>query len=259
MPPWQRGPAGPKPGSPSNSGPGAASAPPQAAPQAPSGSAPTEQIVKGTGGTGPGGSGRSGPQAPVRKLDAPPSPSETGSPQRFVEGPTRTITRDPSVGEKLPDLDEIHHTAGEQARGATPTAPAAASPRSVPTQVGSGRALRAAVQIRRLDPWATFKVAGVLAIVGFVIWMIAVAVLYLVLDGMGVWEQVNSSFGTLVTAEGSTSEGDIIGAGTVFLYAGLLGVVNSILVTALATIGAYIYNLVADMVGGLEVTLGDLD
>ncbi|MEP9415473.1 DUF3566 domain-containing protein [Gordonia sp. VNQ95] len=260
VPPWQRGPGGPDGTNPV----GSAQAP------MPSGSAPTEQIVNGRGGTPRGvvtGSGTaaasmSGQQAPVKKLDAPPvgpaAPTTEAPRGRFVETPTRTIAREPSAGEKLPDLDEIHHTSGEATRAGAAAAAAGVATRSAPTQVGSGRALRAAVQVRRLDPWATFKVVGVLAIVGFVIWMIAVAVLYLVLDGMGVWEQVNSSFGTLVTADGATS-GDIIGAGSVFLYAGILGVVNGILITALATIGAYIYNLVADMVGGLEVTLADLD
>ena len=97
-----------------------------------------------------------------------------------------------------------------------------------------------------------------LSVVGFFIWMIAVAVLYLVFDGMGIWDQLNNSFGTLV-AEESTSSGDIIGAGTVFGLAALLGAVNAILITALATVGSYIYNICADMVGGAEVTLADLD
>ena len=130
--------------------------------------------------------------------------------------------RDPSEDEQLPDLDQIHHTAEvrQPAEVATATAP-----RPAPAQVGHATALRAAVQIRRIDPWATFKISAVLAVVGFFIWMIAVAVLYLVLDGMGVWDQVNSSFGTLVTADGSSSEGDVIGAGTVFGWALLLGAV----------------------------------
>jgi len=164
--------------------------------------------------------------------------------------------RDPSEDEQLPDLDQIHHTA--EVRQPAETA-AASAPRSAPAQVGPATALRAAVQIRRIDPWATFKISAVLSVVGFFICMIAVAVLYLILDGMGVWDQINSSFGTLVTADGSSSEGDIIGAGTIFGYAVLLGAINAILLTALATVGAYIYNLCADLVGGAEVTLADLD
>ncbi|MGC4934477.1 DUF3566 domain-containing protein [Gordonia sp. DT30] len=267
VPPWQRGPGG--------------SAMPESpvSPQAPvPENSATEQFTNGrrpggppprgvVTGSGTAAASMGGQQAPVRKLDAPTGGSTTATAQaprgRFVESPTRNIERDPSAADKLPDLDEIHHTGSETARSAaaeTPAVASASAPRSTPAQIGTpGRGLRAAVQIRRLDPWATFKVAGVLSVIGFVIWMIAVAVLYLVLDGMGVWDQVNSSFGTLVTADGSTSEGDIIGAGSVFLYAAILGVVNAVLITALATIGSYIYNLVADLVGGVEVTLADLD
>ena len=39
----------------------------------------------------------------------------------------------------------------------------------------------------------------------------------------------------------------------------LIGVVNIVLLTALATIGAFIYNLSTDLVGGVEVTLADRD
>ncbi|MFW0783712.1 DUF3566 domain-containing protein [Gordonia sp. CPCC 206044] len=199
--------------------------------------------------TGTAAASMSGQQAPVTKLDNP--VGETAPDDRFVESPTRNIERNNLPGHDLPNLDAIHHV--------NDAPPAVASVRSTPTEVGAIRPLRAAVQIRRFDPWATFKIAAVLSVAGFLIWMIAVAVLYMILDGMGVWDQVNSSFGTLVTADGSSSEGDIIGAGTVFGWAALLGVINAILLTALATLGAYIYNLCADMIGGAEVTLADLD
>ncbi len=200
--------------------------------------------------TGTAAASMSGQQAPVTKLDNPPG-SSSGSGERFVESPTRTIDRSDVQAEKLPNLDAIHHV-----HEAPPSSPAT---RSAPAEVGATRPLRASVQLRRFDPWATFKIAAVLSVAGFLIWMIAVAVLYLVLDGMGVWDQVNSSFGTLINADGSSSEADIIGAGTVFGWAGLLGAINAILLTALATIGAYIYNVCADLVGGAEVTLADLD
>jgi hypothetical protein len=37
----------------------------------------------------------------------------------------------------------------------------------------------------------------------------------------------------------------------------LIGAINVILMTALATLGALLYNLCADMVGGIEVVLSD--
>lgn len=192
-------------------------------------------------------------RTPLNKLDSTatkPKPAAEG----FVESPTRNIDRASIATQNLPDLDAIHHAEAAKAAKAVPT-----STRTSPAQVGPGRALRASVQIRRVDPWAMFKISAVLSIVGFFVWLISVAVLYLILDGMGVWDQVNSSFGTLTTADGSAGSGDIFGAGTIFAWAVGLGAINAILLTALATIGAFIYNLCADLIGGAEVTLADLD
>ncbi|ETA08200.1 hypothetical protein V525_03805 [Gordonia alkanivorans CGMCC 6845] len=204
----------------------------------------------------------SGQQAPVTKLDSPRRPGSAVATEEpgFVESPTSTIDRENLPGHDLPDLDQIHHTADLKRPPEAPpaAAPSKVAPRSAPRQVGAGSALRAAVQLRRIDPWATFKIAAVLSFVGFFIWMIAVAVLYLIFDGMGIWDQVNNSFGTLVADESSTA-GDVIGADTVFGVAALLGAVNAILLTAIATVGSYIYNICADLVGGAEVTLADLD
>lgn len=118
--------------------------------------------------------------------------------------------------------------------------------------------VRASMQIRRIDPWSTLKVSGLLSVALFFIWMIAVALLYLVLGAMGVWSKLNSNVGDLLTS-GSGAGGEIVSAGSIFGSAALIGLVNIVLLTAMATVGAYIYNLSTDIVGGVEVTLADLD
>ncbi|WP_301546802.1 DUF3566 domain-containing protein [Gordonia sp. X0973] len=181
------------------------------------------------------------------KLDDAAAESAADS-KRFVESPTRDIGRAAIKAKDLPDLDEIHVQSANALRSA---------PTQVGAATGGSRALRATVQVRRIDPWSTLKISAVLAVVGFFIWMIAVAVLYLVLEGMGVWSQVNSSVGTFTTDGGGST--DALGAGTVFGWAFLIGVVDAIILTALASVGAFIYNLCADFIGGIEVTLADLD
>ncbi|WP_246284634.1 DUF3566 domain-containing protein [Gordonia asplenii] len=213
------------------------------------GGPPPRGVVSGT----PRGEASASDDADAPTPTTPPASGER-KPDTFVESPTRHIDRSNVATQNLPDLDAIHHAESAKAAKAVPT-----STRSIPAQVGPGRALRASVQIRRIDPWAMFKISAVLSIVGFFVWLISVAVLYLILDGMGVWDQVNSSFGTLTTADGSSGGGDIFGAGTIFGWAVGLGAINAILLTALATIGAFIYNLCADLIGGAEVTLADLD
>lgn len=119
--------------------------------------------------------------------------------------------------------------------------------------------VRASMQIRRVDPWSVLKVSLVLSVALFFVWMIAVAFLYLVLGGMGVWSKLNSNVGDLLTSASGSAGGELVSSGTIFGGATLIGLVNIVLLTAMATIGAFIYNLTTDIVGGVEVTLADRD
>ena len=119
--------------------------------------------------------------------------------------------------------------------------------------------VRASMQIRRIDPWSTLKVSALLSVALFFVWMIAVAFLYIVLGAMGVWSKLNNNVGDLLTSASGAAGGDIVSAGSIFGGAALIGLVNIVLLTAMATIGVYIYNLSTDIVGGVEVTLADLD
>lgn len=118
--------------------------------------------------------------------------------------------------------------------------------------------VRASMQIRRIDPWSTLKVSLLLSVALFFVWMIAVAFLYLVLGGMGVWSKLNSNVGDLLNNTSGNS-GELVSSGTIFGGAVLIGLVNIVLLTAAATIAAFIYNLTTDLIGGIEVTLADRD
>ncbi|RRO13757.1 DUF3566 domain-containing protein [Saccharopolyspora rhizosphaerae] len=115
---------------------------------------------------------------------------------------------------------------------------------------------RASLQVKRLDPWSVLKLALVLSVALFFVWMIAVAVLYGVLDGMGVWEQLNGTFTELTQPDDAVSE-PLISAGRVFGVASIIGAINIVLITALATVAAFIYNVAADFAGGVEITLSE--
>ncbi|GEL22949.1 hypothetical protein PSU4_19030 [Pseudonocardia sulfidoxydans NBRC 16205] len=120
------------------------------------------------------------------------------------------------------------------------------------------RPRQAALQLKRLDPWSVLKLALVLAVVIFFIWMVAVGVLYGVLDGMGVWDRLNGTYNDLVSGETQTGSA-LISAGRVFGIAAVIGAINSLLFAVAMTIGAFVYNVSADLVGGVEVTLSERD
>ncbi|MFE7798580.1 DUF3566 domain-containing protein [Nocardia sp. NPDC057440] len=172
-----------------------------------------------------------------------------------IDGPTRSIAR-PELIKDMPDLSDIRHplppmeATGPQAR-ISPAVPVA-----VAAAVASGEPLRATVQIRRIDPWSTLKISLVISVAMFFVWMLAVGLLYIVLEGMGVWERLNNTVNDMVSQD-SGSVG--IDAGTVFGYAGVIGLINVVLITALATVGTFIYNQCCDLVGGIQITLADPD
>ena len=192
-----------------------------------------------------------------------------------IDGPTRSISR-PELIKDLPDLSELRHPLPQseapaaqsvpraQTAASAPAGPSAPSPspsaRSTVSQsVQGGEPLRATVQVRHIDPWSTLKVSLVISVAMFFVWMLAVGFLYIVLSGMGVWDRLNSTFTDMVADNNSSSSTGLIDAGSVFGYASVVGLINVVLFTALATIGVFIYNQCTDLVGGVQVTLADPD
>lgn len=116
---------------------------------------------------------------------------------------------------------------------------------------------RASLQLKRLDPWSVLKLSLVLSVAGFLAWMVAVGLLYGVLEGMGVWDQLNGTYSDLTSVANPEAGGELISAGRVFGVATVVGAINIVLFTALATVGAFIYNVSSDLVGGIELTLSE--
>ncbi|HKV21708.1 MAG TPA: DUF3566 domain-containing protein [Mycobacterium sp.] len=211
----------------------------------------------------PRGGPASGPDARLNRFISGGASGQATSDTAEV-APPRT---DPAVSEayasELPDLSGTPRPQPQQ-RKVTPERP---EPPVRPAQAGRVQVaarphtgpVRASMQIRRIDPWSALKVLLVLSVALFFVWMIAVAFLYLVLGGMGVWSKLNSNVGDLLTSASGQAGGELVSSGTIFGGAALIGLVNIVLLTAMATVGVFIYNLTTDLVGGIEVTLADRD
>lgn len=118
---------------------------------------------------------------------------------------------------------------------------------------------RTSLTLQRLDPWSVLKLSLVLSIAGFLVWLVAVGVLYGVLAGMGVWDQINGTYSDFTQGSNPVANTQLISGGRVFGAAFVIGLVNIVLLTALATVGSLVYNIAADFVGGVEVTLSEPD
>ncbi len=124
------------------------------------------------------------------------------------------------------------------------------------------QARSAQLRIHRVEPWSVMKFSFLISIVGWVILVIAVSVLYFALSKFGVFSSIEHTVG-LVTSTKSNPAGSNAAswfrASRVIGYTMLIGAINIVLITALATIGAVLYNLVTIMTGGIEVTLKESD
>jgi len=112
---------------------------------------------------------------------------------------------------------------------------------------------RARLQLRHVNPWTVLKFSCVLSIALFFVWLIVIGVLFGVLDAAGAIGKIND---TVTTINGDGSKAPVT-AGIVFGGAAIIGVINVILFIALSTVGSVIYNLCADLVGGVELTLSE--
>ena len=128
-----------------------------------------------------------------------------------------------------------------------------------PTRSGGRGPRRARLQLRHIDTWSALKISLVLSIALFFIWMVAVGILYGVLSSLGVFDTLNDLFGQIGSASGSENSGDVVTWGVVLWSAAIIGAINIVLLTALCTVGTFIYNLCSDLVGGLEITLSERD
>ncbi len=156
--------------------------------------------------------------------------------------------------------------ASPQQVGPRPGVPGAPPPRAGSEAARRAKAPRrpprlASLQLKRVDPWTVLKISLIVAIVMFFVWMIAIGILYLTLGAMDVWSKVNDTFSTLTSSPDTQAAGktDLITAGRVFGVTAIIGAINIVLFTALATVAAFIYNAAAAMSGGVEVTLGERD
>ncbi len=148
--------------------------------------------------------------------------------------------------------------AGPPPGGASRVTEAIRSARATVTAAASRGPRRARLYLKRVDPWSVMKFSFAVSFVLFIVGVVATAVLYMALDTMGVVGSVNKALSEMVGATGGDTKSSLkITARGVIVGSALLGLVNVVLFTALATLSAFIYNVCSDLVGGIELTLAE--
>ena len=132
---------------------------------------------------------------------------------------------------------------------------------SVKSRPASSQARKANLVVSRVEPWSVMKFSFLISLVLWIVMFVAVALLYYALSSLGVFAALQRTLASVTSSQTSagvdltkwTSAPRILG------YTMLLGAVDVVLITAIATVGAVVYNLVTHLGGGIEVTLKETD
>ncbi|MEO8775026.1 MAG: DUF3566 domain-containing protein [Candidatus Nanopelagicales bacterium] len=115
---------------------------------------------------------------------------------------------------------------------------------------------RARLLLTRLDPWSVMKTFFMISIAVAIVMLVAIAVLWWTLDVTGVFSAVNRSVDDIAGTSTSTLDFlSVVGFGRIMGVSLLLAAVEVVLVSAMATLFAFLYNLTVGFTRGLEVTL----
>jgi hypothetical protein len=197
-----------------------------------------------------GGSARVLPPPPAELAQASARPAErtattNGRPEHT--GQTQAVTAQPRPQER----------SVQPAPTAAPAAPPARRTSSAP-----GRApRRARLRLSRIDPWSVMKVSFLLSIAFGIVTVVSVFMVWSVLGAAGVRTSINNTVSDTVSSGNNVTSSfnieDYLGLSRVLGFTMLVSVIDVILITAIATLGAFLYNMAASLLGGIEVTLAE--
>jgi hypothetical protein len=122
-------------------------------------------------------------------------------------------------------------------------------------------ARRVRVQIRRVSPWSVLKFSLIFYFCLLLVGLAGFAILFSILDSIGVLDPIEGlaadlAFGTQVPGPepGARVEFEI-DFGYVMRTLFLIGLISTAFWAAFTVFLTFLYNLIADLVGGIEVTL----
>ncbi|WP_285757968.1 DUF3566 domain-containing protein [Nocardiopsis ansamitocini] len=179
-----------------------------------------------------------------------------------AEEPTSTaLTTDDEAESPSPDSDAASTAAQEEGTMEPSTQQRPSGPQT-PTGKPAKSVRKAHLSLSRVEPWSVMKFSFVISLVCFIILFVAIAVIYTIMSTLGVFDAVTELINALTSGADDADALPLnpeswFSPTRVLGYTGLVGALNIILITALSTVGAMLYNLSADLVGGIDVTLSE--
>jgi hypothetical protein len=204
--------------------------------------------------------------APVTRTGSAPAPTAPSAAP--AAGPAEAA---PVADRSTPPTPPGPSQAPPSASQAPPSAPQTPPPPAAAPkpQTQAARVARSAVQptsgarsarlyLTHVDPWSVMKQAFLLSMALAVIILAASATLWIALESAGVIDAITRT-ATDVGGDSAASVTSYLSLGKVMGGSLVLAGIETVLVTALATLFAFLYNLAVGIGGGLEITLSEED
>jgi hypothetical protein len=133
------------------------------------------------------------------------------------------------------------------------------------TSVPRGRPVprRLRVAILRVNPWSVLKFSLLFYLCLMLVILIGLTIVYLVVQALGIIDSFEDLLGGLWFEQRPDVENGAqaavfrVDGGYLFRMAALIGIISVALWSALTVFLTFLYNLIADLVGGIEVTLSE--
>ncbi|WP_243697110.1 DUF3566 domain-containing protein [Aeromicrobium phragmitis] len=206
--------------------------------------------------------------------------SATGGPRKPLSGLskdeyTRTTQEGPDTTAVIPAVKDDGPTPQSKGEGAPrttkATAPSAKKPAPAPVKSESSTSAvqvepdaepagpgRASLRLRYIEPWSVTRLAFVVSVALMIVGVVAVSVFWVVLQVTGVWSALNDSVANILSDDaGGFDITEYFGFGRLIGLTLVLSALNVVFMTALATIAAHLYNLAAQILGGIKLTFAD--
>ena len=119
------------------------------------------------------------------------------------------------------------------------------------------RARRMNLSLTRLSAWSVAKVSFLMSFAGGIIQIIAAALVWMLLNVVGVFDQLTQIVASTGLDAGGLNLTDVFSLSSVLSAVTIFSIIEIVLFTLLASVVALIYNVVSSLVGGVHITLGD--
>lgn len=135
------------------------------------------------------------------------------------------------------------------------------APVAVPATSGSHAPTvrgRTGMRLVRVEPYSVTRLAFVVSVLLMIVTTVAAAIFWMVLSITGVWSEINQNVAALLSDDSASFDiRDYLGFSRMVGGTLIVSGINVILMTALATVGARLFNLAAALMGGIEATFTD--